>query len=187
MLDAKPLACLFFTSSQLRFHLSSSHRAHSTNEERSDMDHVDGRELPPAVHEGPFSYSRRGFYFSAEPYVQRHAGQDLKEILNKPVETKRQRSTIRPLISAHLAFYGVQSNHDQRWRANLELLKNAAEAGQVRLLSIPPGTYLTAINSQVRVPSKQCFRDSLSASRPIQRSYRKILVSLLGQIAREIS
>lgn len=104
-------------------------------------------ELPPAIHYSVIAYSSRGFSVSAAPYVKRLAGQQLKELLDptsiddiaerKRVEKHARRCVTGPWVSAHMAFYEIQAKGETKWRKKLELLKDAAKAGQVRNSSIP--------------------------------------------------
>lgn len=105
------------------------------------MDHTADKELPPAVHDGPFSYGSKGFVVTAAPDVERLATGRLTELLKpetvldtwirEKTKGEARRLITRPWLIAHLEFYEI-AYEPKTFVSKKHTLKLAVEKGMVR-------------------------------------------------------
>ena len=109
------------------------------------MDQTAGIELPPAVHDGPFSFGSKGFVVTAAPDVERLATGRLTELLKPETvldtwirdKTKKEarRLITMPWIVAHLELYDIAYEPQHTLAAKRFTLTSAVEKGKVRMSS----------------------------------------------------
>ena len=106
------------------------------------MDQTAGKELPPAVHDGPFSYGSKGFVVTPAPDVERLATGRLTELLRPETvldtwireKTKKEARHLMttPWVIAHLEFYEIAYEPKHTFVPKKHTLKVAVERGMVR-------------------------------------------------------
>ena len=107
------------------------------------MDQNAGIELPPAVHDGPFSYGSKGFYVTAAPDVERLATGRLTELLKpetvldtlirEKIKKEARRLITMPWIIAHLEFYEIAYEPKHNLTTKQGTLNHAVRRGMVRI------------------------------------------------------